>query len=336
MEYPKFKVYVECFTFNQARFITDTMNGFTMQKTDFPFVCCIVDDASTDGEQDVIMGYVKENFNLSEGSVFYQKETDYANITYAQHKANSNCFFAVLLLKVNHYSQHKSKEQYLTEWEDGVPYKAFCEGDDYWVDERKLAKQVELMDSDSELGMCYTQYMTRSHKDEVSGGPYIELKQLIFVNTIGTLTTMLRQDIYLKYIRDIQPFDKGWKMGDYPIWLYMAAESKIGYINEPTAVYRVLSGSASHPDSLEKRLAFGDSVFDIKLFFNYRYNLGLEKQLERKRLSYRLVQTALKGNFSFLCRLYVEGIKADYHNLFVWKNYCCFAYLFTRVFNRNS
>ena len=54
MEYPKFKVCCRCFTFNQAKYITDTMDGFTMQQTSFPFVCTIVDDASTDGEQEVI------------------------------------------------------------------------------------------------------------------------------------------------------------------------------------------------------------------------------------------------------------------------------------------
>ena len=55
MNYPKFKVCVRCFTFNQADYIEDAMNGFTMQQTDFPFVCCIVDDASTDEEQKVIL-----------------------------------------------------------------------------------------------------------------------------------------------------------------------------------------------------------------------------------------------------------------------------------------
>ena len=60
MEYPKFKVTVSCMTYNQSKYITDAMNGFTMQQTDFPFVCTIVDDASTDGEQQVIKQYVEE------------------------------------------------------------------------------------------------------------------------------------------------------------------------------------------------------------------------------------------------------------------------------------
>ena len=115
MEYPKFKVTVSCMTYNQSKYITDAMNGFTMQQTSFPFVCTIVDDASTDGEQDVIRKYVEENFDFSEDSVAFHKETDYAHITYAQHKTNKNCYFAVLYLKENHHSQKKPKLPYLEE-----------------------------------------------------------------------------------------------------------------------------------------------------------------------------------------------------------------------------
>lgn len=92
MKYPKFKVIVRCFTFNQSRYIEETMNGFTMQQTNFPYVCCIVDDASTDGEQQVIIEYIKEYFDITDTAVAYQKETDYAHVVYAQHKINKNCF----------------------------------------------------------------------------------------------------------------------------------------------------------------------------------------------------------------------------------------------------
>ena len=101
MNYPKYKVYVSCMTFNQAKFITDALNGFTMQQTTFPFVCTIVDDASTDGEQEVISKYVEKNFDLDEGSVSFHKETEYAHIKYAQHKNNRNCYFEILYLKKN-------------------------------------------------------------------------------------------------------------------------------------------------------------------------------------------------------------------------------------------
>ena len=125
MEYPKFKVTVSCMTYNQAKYITDALNGFTMQQTSFPFICTIVDDASTDGEQEVIRRYVEEYFDFSEGSVAYHKETDYAYITYAQHKTNKNCYFAVLYLKENLYLQPQKKDACLKEWRDGIEYKFF-------------------------------------------------------------------------------------------------------------------------------------------------------------------------------------------------------------------
>ena len=152
MKYPNFKVTVSCMTYNQSKYITDAMNGFTMQQTSFPFVCTIVDDASTDGEQEVIRKYVEDNFDFSEGSVAYHKETDYAHITYAQHKTNKNCYFAVLYLKENHYSKHKDKSPYLKDWRDGVEYMAICEGDDYWIDSQKLQKQVEFLDNNPAYG----------------------------------------------------------------------------------------------------------------------------------------------------------------------------------------
>ena len=158
MEYPKFKVCCRCFTFNQAKYITDTMNGFTMQQTTFPFVCTIVDDASTDGEQEVIKQYVEDNFDFSEGSAAFNKETDYAFITYAQHKTNKNCYFAVLYLKENHYSQRKPKMSYLSEWRDICDYEAMCEGDDYWIEPMKIQKQVEFLEEHSDYIMCFTDF----------------------------------------------------------------------------------------------------------------------------------------------------------------------------------
>ena len=60
IENPEFKVFVRCMTYNQSKYIVETMNGFTMQQTDFPFVCCIVDDSSTDGEQKIISKYLNK------------------------------------------------------------------------------------------------------------------------------------------------------------------------------------------------------------------------------------------------------------------------------------
>ncbi len=145
---------VRCMTYNQARYITDAMNGFCMQQTNFPFVCTIVDDASTDGEQEVIRQYLNDNFDLQDASIAYEKDEAYGHVTFARHKTNVNCYFAVVYLNENHYSQRKPKAPYLKEWTDNVKYIALCEGDDYWTDPLKLQKQVDFLESHPDYSLC--------------------------------------------------------------------------------------------------------------------------------------------------------------------------------------
>ena len=64
MEQMDFLVCARCFTYNHAPYIEDAMNGFCMQQTHFPYVCVIVDDASTDGESEVIKNYLQTHFDL--------------------------------------------------------------------------------------------------------------------------------------------------------------------------------------------------------------------------------------------------------------------------------
>lgn len=286
MEYPKYKVTVSCMTYNQAKYITDAMNGFTMQQTSFPFVCTIVDDASTDGEQEVIRKYVEDNFDFSEGSVSYHKETDYAYITYAQHKTNKKCYFAVLYLKENHYSQGKDKAPYLRDWRYGVEYMAICEGDDYWIDCEKIQKQVTLLDKHPHCAMCYSsaKYYYQN-KEQFSrkpcGGKSESFKDLLVDNTIPTPTVLLRMQCVNDYYMKICPQNKKWLMGDYPMWLYLSKKYGIKYLkNEVYAVYRVLDNSASHNTDLRKKEAFIKSTVDIQTFFTEYFECAdlLEKQ----------------------------------------------------------
>lgn len=267
MEYPKFKVSVSCMTYNQSKYITDAMNGFTMQQTSFPFICTIIDDASTDGEQEVIRKYVEENFDFSEGSSAFNKETDYAFITYAQHKTNKNCYFAVLYLKENHYSQNKDKSQYLKEWRDGVEYIAICEGDDYWIVPDKLQVQYEILENNPNYSFVYTGFnvvnqegmVIEGHKFEkrmdssYSGNNYFNL--LVNMNYIMTLTTFFRKSVLCT------------KPGIYDYGMFLNA-SRLGYgyfSPERTSNYRINPNSIMNtcPETL-KSLMFNIILDEIK------------------------------------------------------------------------
>ena len=43
-----------CITYNHAPYIRDALEGFLMQKTNFPFEIIIHDDASTDGTVEIV------------------------------------------------------------------------------------------------------------------------------------------------------------------------------------------------------------------------------------------------------------------------------------------
>ena len=130
-ELPQFLVGIKCckcMTYNHHDYIVDAMNGFTMQQTTFPFVAVIVDDASTDGEPEVINNYLKEHIDLSSTSGAKLWENDEARYVFAHHNQNPNCYFGVVFLKTNYYSQKKSKDPHIDQWFNEVKYIALCEG----------------------------------------------------------------------------------------------------------------------------------------------------------------------------------------------------------------
>ena len=166
-------VSVCCYTYNQSAYITDAMNGFAMQQTNFPFVAVIVDDASTDGEQDVIRSYIDECFNHSEETGFRQWETEEAHWTFARHKENDNCHFVTVFLKRNLYKESEKKKAIINEWLD-AKYVALCEGDDYWTDPLKLQKQVDFLEEHPDYSLCCHRYKIYNQNDGTWADDYVK------------------------------------------------------------------------------------------------------------------------------------------------------------------
>ena len=87
----------------------------------------VVDDASTDGEQDVIKSFITDNFD---GNTTKDESRDYADITFAQHKTNKNCYIVAMFLHQNLYrkGENAKKLDYLSEWRNCCKYESICEG----------------------------------------------------------------------------------------------------------------------------------------------------------------------------------------------------------------
>ena len=300
MEQPQFKVQVFCMTFNQAPYVIETLNGFCMQQTMFPFICTIFDDCSTDGEHEVIRQFLQDNFDLDDKSVVRNEETDDYVMTFARHKTNEKCFFAAYYLKYNHYSIGKNnrKNEYCKGFVEQTPYVALCEGDDYWTDPFKLKKQVEYLDLHPECGLVYTNAIVLNQAtgefSRVSFPHQSDFENLLLGSTIITLTTCFRKVLFCSYYREIR-IDPSWLMGDLPLWLYISEKGPIKYLSDNTGVYRVLENSASHSADINKSISFCLSSYQIRMFYAKYYNC----QHLRKQICITHINELIKISVSF-------------------------------------
>lgn len=325
----KYMVATRCFTFNHAPYIEDAMNGFAMQETSFPVITIIVDDASTDGEPEVIRNYLAEHFKLP----YRTEETEYAHIICAKHKTNANCDFVVFLLKYNHYSIKKSKFPYLSEWLDNAKYHALCEGDDYWSDPQKLQIQVDSMERDDSYVLCYTNYNILLQNREVissniknlpESGDY-SLDQIVKGNKVATLTVLYRKKSF-----DTIPklwTQHRWKMGDLPLWIELSQQGLFKYIPKNTAVYRKLDLSASHNPNINRRLDFIRNTYEIKKTYADYFRKNISSSYFDTKMYEALLNEAFVSKDKKLSKaLYFETKSKGLASFDIWKTYVLTVY----------
>ena len=233
-----FKVFIPCLTYNHAPYIREAMDGFSKQKTDFPFLAIIIDDASTDGEPEVIYKYLEENFDMLHAQ---QDDNDDAKIITAIHKNNHNCQFLIYFLKYNYFSINKTKYQLYKNWIENVPYIALCEGDDYWTDRNKLQTQINYMETHPEYTMCFHDVDIKAEKGrkwynvfgKLEGREYTGLENLI-TWSVPTCSIVYKKEI-LKYI----PTNNKFNMGDNVLVLTCSKYGKLRCIPKKMGVYRL-------------------------------------------------------------------------------------------------
>lgn len=279
----KYMVAVQCMTFNQSKYILDALNGFVMQQTNFPYVVMVVDDASTDGEQKVIRQFVTEQFDTADTSIAYEKETDYAHITYAKHKTNENCYIAVLYLKENLYSQGRSEDKfkYLSEWRDHVKYEAVCEGDDYWIHPEKLQMQVDFLEEHEEYVMCSHRYI--KHYEEENYDLKDGLDRYFsnshdgveFCLDYGTDIPLTLSIVYkMLYIKEFEnsPCPKY----DHILYYFILKHGKGYCFNIIMGVYRLNNGGICGKQPMLKRVT--DAYLSCKALYIYEQNYYTRKK----------------------------------------------------------
>ncbi|SHG18766.1 glycosyltransferase family 2 protein [Flavobacterium defluvii] len=210
-------VSILCDAYNHERFITEALEGFLKQKTTFPFEIIIHDDASTDGTTEIIKSFA-EQYPLIIKPVL-QKENQYSQ-------------------KINFWSD-------ITFPMAQGKYIALCEGDDYWIDELKLQKQVDFLENNPEYVITWTDFFTRKDtelvpndfKETLPDVYTIDFNTLFQPYCTYTLTSLFRKDA-------VDPLEyKKFKYGkDNTLYSIALCHGKGAFLNFQAAVYRWHSG----------------------------------------------------------------------------------------------
>jgi len=116
-------VSVCCITYNQEKYIAQTIEGFLLQKTDFQIEILIGEDYSTDNTRQIIQTYQNKHPKL-------------IKILSGEKNAGGTKNLLNVL--------NNAKGRYL----------AFCDGDDFWTDAYKLQRQVDFLRDNQDFVAC--------------------------------------------------------------------------------------------------------------------------------------------------------------------------------------
>ena len=246
------KVSVCIITYNHEKFIEKTLSSIVMQKTDFPFEIIISNDCSTDTTDEIIKNFINS--------------TSFKEITYYNHGknigANTNFIFV----------QKKALGKYI----------AFCEGDDYWVDELKLQKQFDLLEEGKDISLCFTSRIIVDQLGEILSENQVPEKfwnsNEIALGMIPPLQSVFSRNFALEFedFMKSHPYSYG---SDKIYGYFLALKGKIKSISDFTAAYRIHNGGiwSKYNEDEKYKLHINQSLLFFKIIS--------ENSFEEKKLT---------------------------------------------------
>jgi FkbM family methyltransferase len=202
-------------TYNHENYIRQAVESVLGQEVSYPFELAIFNDASTDKTDVIIREIIAEH---PKGHL----------ITYKLHEKNIG-LSANYIYSIKHCSGK---------------YIAICEGDDYWIDNNKLQKQVDFMEQHEEYMLCFHQAL-RVNTEINSYDVYPHLTEQHFdVTNFFDIVTIPMASVVLRNNKNIY-FRLGHSQMDFMMLCSLLMQGQAYFIKEIMSVYRVHGNGAT-------------------------------------------------------------------------------------------
>ncbi len=270
------RVSICCSVYNHEKYLRQCLDSLLMQETNFRYEILIHDDASTDSSTEIIREYESKFPDIIKP--IYQTENQYSKG-----------------VKISwEYQYPRAKGKYL----------AWCEGDDFWSDPKKLQFQYDALEQHPECSFCahIVQSVFEDGKPMEEVHPNFELKEGI-LNSDKWMEYLLGKSVYLfqtssYFMRkevlfnekngEIPEFVKVASVGDYPLMMLAALNGNVYYIKKGMSCYRKQSISSwtlkVYQDN-RRRIACSEYAIEsyklYKEFSHHKYDKYVDMKIAR-------------------------------------------------------
>jgi len=283
-------------TYNQEQYIKQTIECALAQKVDFDYEIVIGEDCSTDRTREICLHY-------------QEKYPDIIRVITSDKNVG---------LLDNWYRSVKSAKG---------KYIAVCAGDDFWHDTDKTQKQVSFLENNPKYGMVHSdadilkvdegRLIKNFHKSfkVIYDNNSDDILTLLFTGrySVVACTSVFRKEYFDSYFNINELKKNGILMEDMPLWIIIAAHSKIFYMPESLIVHREMRGTITNPYSFEKKIQIWESAHKCFIYFFKQYKAKfLDSNVNIKTIDQIfnriLLKRAMQANRKDLVQVYYNNI----------------------------
>lgn len=275
-------------TYNHEKYIRQAVESILMQECSYSYEIVICDDCSTDNTRNICTKLQKEHPDK-------------------------------IRLIFNESNKGLIRNYFETMQECRGKYIADCSGDDYWLTSSKLQKEADVLENRNDIVLVHTNWKdivqhTGKVYDDVKSRRegwkslildkkdtefYLNHRNLSLVNIN---TSCFRKDIalgiYKKYNRFFDP--DLYMSEDFQLLFLMLYEGgSFYYIDEDTAIYRLLDESVSQSCCVSKKFRYRYRLTKLRVDLSNEFNVPISKFLSEESINlYYLAFKAKQKDFT--------------------------------------